>query len=250
MDITLMNFTGVYKEQDFYKELSHRWIDVSSQDGVNCYCSPESEKELARSIGDCGVSGIHFLDSGNYHYMSKIWMEKVKEPFDLLLFDNHTDLQESAFFGLLSCGSWVREALEQNPFLKRVCIAGPPEKDCREEQWQERVIFVSGEEMTVGKRSRFQSFLEESENPLYISVDKDLLSRDYAATNWDQGTAELDLLEDWIREAAEKRICIGADVCGENAADNGTFHKSESVINTETNRKLLRIFMEILEKQV
>lgn len=34
--------------------------------------------------------GIHFLDSGNYHYVTKLWLDQVKEPFDLLVLDHHT----------------------------------------------------------------------------------------------------------------------------------------------------------------
>ena len=46
--------------------------------------------------------GIHFLDSGNYHYVSKIWMEKIEEEFELLVLDHHTDMQPPMFGDILS----------------------------------------------------------------------------------------------------------------------------------------------------
>ena len=51
-----------------------------------------------------GAEGIHFLDSGNYHYVTKLWLDQVKEPFDLLVLDHHTDLQQPMFGDILSCG--------------------------------------------------------------------------------------------------------------------------------------------------
>ena len=43
------------------------------------------------------------------------------------MFDNHTDMQPPAFGGLLSCGGWVAEAIEELPLLREVILAGPDE---------------------------------------------------------------------------------------------------------------------------
>ena len=67
---------------------------------VNCYCTPEAEAEMKTRIKDLEFSGIHFLDSGNYHYLSKFWIEKIEKPFSPLVFDHHTDMQEASFWGL------------------------------------------------------------------------------------------------------------------------------------------------------
>ncbi len=102
----IMDFSGIYREEDFAVQEAV-WLDFRNLQGVNCYCTPEAEKEIKERICGLHVQGIHFLDSGNYHYLSKFWLEKIEEPFSLLVFDNHTDMQEAAFFGLLSCGSWA-----------------------------------------------------------------------------------------------------------------------------------------------
>ncbi len=38
---------------------------------------------------------IHFIDSGNHHYMSKLWTDKITSPFSLVVFDHHPDMQPS-----------------------------------------------------------------------------------------------------------------------------------------------------------
>ena len=96
----IMNFSGIYREEDFWEDQEPVWLDFQRLQGVNCYCTPEAEAAIKEKICDLPVQGIHFLDSGNYHYLSKFWLEKIQEPFSLLVFDNHTDMQEAAFFGL------------------------------------------------------------------------------------------------------------------------------------------------------
>ena len=120
----LMNFSGIYPQEDCFKEQG-TWLDMTDLKGVNCYCTEEAGEVIRQRIRKFRGEGIHFLDSGNYHYLSKFWLEKIQEPFALLVFDHHTDMQEAAFFGLLSCGSWVREVLDTNENLRDVCIAGP-----------------------------------------------------------------------------------------------------------------------------
>lgn len=51
---------------------------------------------------------------------------------------------------------------------------------------------------------------------MYLSIDKDVLSPDYARTNWDQGQADIAETVDFIRSFLKGRRLIGADICGEN----------------------------------
>ena len=66
-DIILMDFTGTYKEQQFYQEESVSWVEVQELSGCNCYCDNEAQETLEDFIRAYPVRGIHFLDSGNYH---------------------------------------------------------------------------------------------------------------------------------------------------------------------------------------
>ena len=51
-----------------------------------------------------------------------------ERAFNLLVFDNHTDMQLPAFGGLLSCGGWIASALEEVEKLQEVWLIGPDEE--------------------------------------------------------------------------------------------------------------------------
>ena len=149
--IAVFAFTRAYEEQEFYKRLEQEgWEAVltacENLEGTNCYCGEAAAEALRERIQAFGLSGIHFLDSGNYHYVSRLWLEQAEEPFDLLVFDHHTDMQEPAFGGILSCGGWVRAALEELPLLRQVYLAGPPadSREAREELFgfMDRVLWI------------------------------------------------------------------------------------------------------------
>ena len=127
-DIVLMDFSGIYREENFYENESVKWINVKGLPGSNCYCDEEAMNQIREKILEFPINGIHFMDSGNYHYMSRIWLEKMTEPFRLLVFDNHTDMQPPAFGGILSCGGWIAASLEELPLLQEVILCGPDEE--------------------------------------------------------------------------------------------------------------------------
>lgn len=60
--------------------------------------------------------------------MSKFWTDRIREDFVLILFDHHTDMQPSRFGELLSCGSWVKDVMDENPFVRKVVIIGADER--------------------------------------------------------------------------------------------------------------------------
>ena len=164
-NIVIMNFTGVYENQEFYQDLGAVWLELGDIQGTNCYCDEEAEAAIKERISLMEPSGIHFLDSGNYHYVSKIWLDKIEEEFELLVFDHHTDMQMPIFGNILSCGGWIQAALDTNTRLKRVYLAGPPSMEAEADR--ERVVGINEEELkTPGCISRH---LKNSELPLYIS---------------------------------------------------------------------------------
>lgn len=219
-------------------------IDCRDLSGVDCYCCEESEALLREKIRDIPTKGVHFLDSGNYHYLSKLWMEKVQEPFSLILFDNHTDMLSPGLFDMLTCGSWVRYALENNPFLKAVCIVGPPADACARDlellspDQRERIVCISREQMEDTDQfchwlSRYASL------PFYLSIDKDILCIEDAITNWDQGTCSLTELLLLLALIPDTMQCIGADICGEYGQDMDVFEQNRAAaINSMANERL------------
>jgi hypothetical protein len=55
--------------------------------------------------------------------------------------------------------------------------------------------------------------------PVYLSIDKDILSETVLPTNWDQGQISMELLEECLQIvtgdlASPKPLLLGADICG------------------------------------
>ena len=109
-----MNFTHVYEQERFINDIHFQWIDCTDLNGTNCYCDAEAAKVIRQRMAPYLPEGIHFIDSGNYHYISKFWTDKIKTPFSLVVFDHHPDMQPSLFDNLMSCGCWVKKVLDTN----------------------------------------------------------------------------------------------------------------------------------------
>ncbi len=247
-----MNFSGIYKQQQFWQtgeiQRNISWVEVQELPGSNCYCDGDAMETLRQKLEEFDADGIHFIDSGNYHYMSRIWLEKLNTPFRLVVFDNHTDMQPPAFGGLLSCGGWVAASLEELPLLKEVLLVGPDQEafDQTEPVLREKVRFLSREklgEMTLEEKI---SFFEEltAEFPTYLSVDKDVLCPEEASTTWSQGEMTLEELCEFVKILLEKQDILGMDVCGECDPDAC----EGDHLNDLANRKLLEIWRK--ERQI
>ena len=245
-DIIIMNFSGIYKEQQFWQtgEIQRNifWVEVQELPGSNCYCDGDAMETLRQKLEEFDADGIHFIDSGNYHYMSRIWLEKLNTPFRLVVFDNHTDMQPPAFGGLLSCGGWVAASLEELPLLKEVLLVGPDQEafDQTEPVLREKVRFLSREKLGEMTLEEKVSFFEEltAELPTYLSVDKDVLCPEEASTTWSQGEMTLEELCEFVKILLEKQDILGMDVCGECDPDAC----EGDHLNDLANRKLLELW--------
>ena len=318
MQIVIQNFSGVYDEQPIMQELrcSALWMDCAKIAGTDCYCDDEAVKEINKLIDEslgtnfaCGISsetatrneecetaaknegcetaaGIHFFDNGNYHYMSKIWTDRITEPFDLVVFDHHPDMQPPRFGDILSCGGWVKKVLEENKFIQNVVIIGVADHLIEELQadetaefakYKDRVTFIPESEIREwqARSTRLSSKKSESSSceapfsPLsslvcsppkagvlssniYLSIDKDALAPSEAATNWDQGSLTFETMTAIISKLARDRKILGVDICGERAQEfkpieNGAQTAQEA---DELNNKLNQELVEFLRCEV
>ena len=209
------------------------WIDCTDIPGTDCYCDDEAVQAINAELNKAGhndASGIHFIDNGNYHYMSKIWTDMVQEPFSLVVFDHHPDMQEPRFGNILSCGGWIKKVLDENKFIDNVVIIGVADHlvdEIRAEISQtdnanilNKVTFVRESELGSANGNEIHhTFHIPHSTSVYISIDKDVLSPAYAATNWDQGTLSLEHMKAFIEEFAKGHKIIGVDICGERARD-------------------------------
>ena len=278
MVITVQDFTGIYDYQPFMQYLRKKavnsadihWLDCTKIVGTDCYCDDDAIKEINELIDNAernsgninsaeAAPQIHFFDNGNYHYMSKLWIDRVQEPFTLIVFDHHPDMQPPRFGGILSCGGWVKEVLDHNNFIQNVIIIGVKDElveTVREELSQsgeasvlDKVTFVtekqilreipagvypglrSGAGMTSNDSAiaipndyHLSSFVCSEpasvlSSNLYISIDKDALSTSFAVTNWDQGSLSTTSLKATIAKLAAGRKILGIDICGERSRD-------------------------------
>ena len=244
-ETVITNFSGIYKNQNFYKNYAEEeisWTELSDLSGCNCYCDAEASDRIRKEIQAFTGNGIHFIDSGNYHYMTRLWLEKLQIPFRLLVFDNHTDMQPPAFGGLLSCGGWIAVSLEELPLLQEVILVGPDEEAYTqvEPDLQQKVLFLSREKlstMTAEEKEGFFNNLSE-DLPLYVSVDKDVLCKGDASTTWSQGDMHLSELMSFLELVLERQNILGMDVCGECDMDSC----SEDFLNDHANEAILRLW--------
>ena len=244
-ETVIMNFSGIYKNQNFYKDHAEKeifWTELSDLSGCNCYCDAEASDRIRKEIQAFTGKGLHFIDSGNYHYMTRLWLDKLQIPFRLLVFDNHTDMQPPAFGGLLSCGGWIVSSLEELPLLQEVILVGPDEEAYTqvEPDLQQKVLFLSREKlstMTAEEKEGFFNNLSE-DLPLYVSVDKDVLCKGDASTTWSQGDMHLSELMSFLELVLERQNILGMDVCGECDMDSC----SEDFLNDHANEAILRLW--------
>ncbi len=258
-DTTILNFTGIYDHESFYlQDKSSRFVDLSDISGTNCMCDEQARKEITRRIemgnrscadepldsktvcGDDGLSentrlsyGVHFLDNGNYHYMSALFLDMVKEPFSLVVLDHHPDMQRP-MFDILSCGGWVMDVADHNEFVRDIHVIGADKQLISElsDEDRSRALFYEFD----GFDSSFARY------PVYLSIDKDVISRDELITNWDQGDVRTEQLFLLVKELADNGRLIGVDVCGECAPDQKECDIDRAIsLSDDFNRKLLEI---------
>ncbi len=249
--ITFLDFSCLY--QNFFEEIKQQMrcpashFDCSDIPGTNCYADEQAKQQLRQRIRDLPVSGLHFLDSGNYHYLSLLWLEKIREDFVLLLYDNHPDYQAPAFGNLTSCGGWVREAVETNPYIRKVWMVGIDpqlyDEEAPDPQIVERKQLEAAGTLPEQERKQIKApgILPELEwdaggLPIYVSIDKDVLSSEYAACDWSQGDMSLPQLLASVQAIAAKNRILGIDVCGEKKSCPTA---SERALNEAANRALL-----------
>lgn len=242
----ILDFTHVYCDEDIKDIDRFRYIDCSDIQETDMYCSKNAYEKIWGRIEPYGIQGIHYIDSGNYHYISKIITDHIDEPFGLVMYDHHTDMQMPMVPEMMSCGDWAGQALSQNKNLRQLVIVGPPESDI-EQTLESYSGSQSGRLLTFSAEDLHGDLLENklklirTDLPLYISIDKDVLGPEYTETNWSQGDMSIDGLERLLsvflggqgeeknsdacrndeRNAGDIRHSriLGIDICGEIQTD-------------------------------
>ena len=129
--LVITDFSHVYADQGFPEALSkcgvaYELLEMGDIEETRCYCAPDAAAAIRSRIAPfAGRPGVHWIDSGDYHYVTLFFASACEGPFTLVLLDNHPDDQEPEFPGVLSCGNWVKALRDGCPGLSGVVSIGP-----------------------------------------------------------------------------------------------------------------------------
>lgn len=109
----------------------------------------------------------------------------------------------------------------------------------------------NAEEKAPERRTGFLSdWLDNSlgDNDIYISIDKDVLSPEFAKTDWSQGSMTLGLLSEILQKAGTKRRVLGVDICGALPEEKGATEE-DLKINVSSDAAILRTISQLFKKE-
>jgi hypothetical protein len=298
----LLDLDGAFEDQALLAEeaLAAGGRQVTARDlgpALRLWSRPpalEALRERLRAAAPASPSLV-FTGSGDFHHVSPLLIERAieaswSERVTVLHFDNHPDWVR--FENGLHCGSWVGRAARLPGVDKvvtvGVCsrdIAHPTAKgahldladDGRLELYAYRapdggatVRVGSAEWPTVESlgEEAFIDFLASrvETDAVYVTIDKDVLRPEDAATNWDQGRTSLRFLEAMLDRVLAERRLIGADIVGDwsrprygGGVAASLLKQGEALldqpwsppgpqarqVNEGVNRRLLRLFVQI-----
>jgi hypothetical protein len=247
--IRILDLDGSLAPQaELFAAAPAEWIPASAWGPrIRLACPFGEFDRFCGSLGDALAADhpcVTFYGSGDFHHVTLALMRRVREPFNLLVLDKHPDWMRGIPF--LHCGTWLRHALRW-PHLRRVFHCGGDADFDNAYRWLAPwpeivsgrvVVFPASRRFAAGGwagvtvhpllsdgiltaavvRAALNPWLDELRRyPLYVSVDKDVLTAQHAAVNWDSGLLRLEqvlaILETFLT-AAEGRI-VGADVLGD-----------------------------------
>lgn len=186
--------------------------------------------------------GCVLMGSGDYHHITQLLLNRLPtdQSVHLIVCDNHPDNMRYPFG--IHCGSWVYWA-SRLPQVARVDVIGIGSSDIslkhawenhwsplvkgklhywsiqQDAQWTKWIGAKKNWHGFENAEQLMSSFLKEIAQlnlPIYLSIDKDVLSKEVVMTNWDQGYfLEQDLLD--LIQVSHGRL-IGADITGDVSA--------------------------------
>jgi hypothetical protein len=201
------------------------------------------EKWLSPSLPPTG-SDITLYGSGDFHHVTLALLRRIRGSFNLLVLDKHPDWMRGVPF--LHCGTWLRHAL-QIEGLRRAFLCGGESDFDNAYRWLAPWSEIrAGRVVVMPARRRFsrggwaqiscqplsldgiapaetlrhalEPFHQElAVRPLYVSIDKDVLTAADAAVNWDSGllrlTEAVAVVEAFLAAAGTR--LVGADLLGD-----------------------------------
>ncbi len=245
IQIQIFDFEDIYAKQSWYqqhgKHIKNLGLELTK--GVNGYCSIDAQEKLKQACTAMQMPVITLLGSGNYHYLTYFLLQQIKQPFSLVLFDFHSDMQAGFSDSLLSCGNWLSFAIRDCPHMKQVFICGISEQYIPSAtSISSKSIYYFTEEM-IHSHTWLLTFERLNRYPLYVSIDKDVFDINLAHTNWDQGSMERDMIQSFFDYIFHKMELVGGDICGECSVDySHVSFKENQRCNNDINNYLINCF--------
>jgi len=207
------------------------------QEEIRLGCRMRTLRSLGAAIP--AEPSITFMGSGDFHHVTFLCIERLAalgNALQVVVFDNHPDNMRYPFG--IHCGSWVAH-VSRLPFIARIHVVGIASRDVEGIHVAEnhlrplrsgKVIYwcigrnLRGLQRFGVRASRsfasppellaeFQESIAGTREPLYVSVDKDVLAPDVAQTNWDQGVMRLEDVTSTVAAFGER--IVAGDVVGD-----------------------------------
>jgi Arginase family len=218
---------------------------------VRLACSWTTFRRFQTALSDfCngffGRPQLTLYGSGDFHHVSLALLGMQRQPINLLVLDNHPDWMRGVPF--LHCGTWVYHAALL-PWVERIFHVGGDVDFDNYYQWMAPWrLLRSGKIVVIPALRQFKGgswkaiahaalweqpdkeldlyrlrqllkpfSAELAARPLYVSLDKDVMTREEAIVNWDSGHLRLrevqKILEVFLSEANGR--LAGMDITGD-----------------------------------
>jgi len=195
---------------------------------------PRLVAEFYREYETQLASPFLLYGSGDFHYLTALWIRRLAQPVTILSFDNHPDWDVRP--PKWGCGGWVNRALEL-PQVKHVAVWGCGNFECwwpyqlfgnrRAERAGVLEVHPWADERPAKDRQRRGAILRENwrehldqfvknlrEESVYVTIDLDCLRAEEAVTNWESGRFTIFDLEWALRRLRESSQIVAGDICG------------------------------------
>lgn len=225
----ILDFDGsVIRQKSLMTYRAAQIIDCRDLSGpARFWADRSTEEKIWERVKKIPENSLVFLGSGDFHHMSSLLIRRVREPVSVIHFDSHHDFTLLPL--PLNCGSWVARTVS-NSFVKKHLIIGA----------RFSVFSMASYALKFAHKSSVVSYKGDSAvianlptKKVYITIDKDCLTKDYALTNWNEGSMTLPGMLGLLRIIKDSAEIVGVDITGEYSpvALSGAFKKILSFIN-------------------
>jgi hypothetical protein len=214
--------------------------------GMRSFRRFERDLDALLGPGDGPGPWVTFCGSGDFHHVSLALVRRQRRPINLLVIDNHPDWMRGV--PLLHCGTWLHHAARL-PQVGRVFHVGGEVDFDNAYRWLAPWPMLRSGKITVlpavrrfragrwakvpheplrpspgepAGRARVEGWLapfraDLASRPLYVSLDKDVLTAAESVVNWDSGRLVTGEVQEVLRAflGAADGDLAGMDVVGD-----------------------------------